>query len=542
MVTHDITVDGITLKGRVQPLPALLQMNDDDFPKAFLQDLRSMTQPPPPVVAARPHRPLQQRILDVNQLSSATVLPTAGTSITLYQPVSRVVHVVLVQLSCESPGYPRVDPTRVLSAGLVIRQIPSNNAAATESLQWMRNAQGQFAWAAPDPAHVDDDPDPAQRPQLYSGRPELDRALAAQTLAKSKAEVFTPAFVAAPDVCNAAQRTLAYALIPTASSEASTTQPPSVAPMDSDTIRQMLPNMLKAGRHGSPLADQSVTYLYMSDDYARANNGKHFLCFSAALRMLTTVFGAFEENAQAQALIHALNRRTVLVKNQSGVHVREKIGQFYRDAYAKLIEYDANTDAASNPPQLIMPSDWEFFDASDEAAILRAMAPLLQTRGRALATPQGRFQDSTRLYRARLFFRIKSENPQCPPQLVWSCYSDPFRIAAWYESSGRAVAPVPLPDPFDPNVLKNAKPTSAFAVPPSLMSAMSGASLSGLSSGSGPSGGAGIGLGWICSFSIPLITICAFFVLNIFISLLNIVFFWMFYIKICIPFPVPKKS
>ncbi len=52
----------------------------------------------------------------------------------------------------------------------------------------------------------------------------------------------------------------------------------------------------------------------------------------------------------------------------------------------------------------------------------------------------------------------------------------------------------------------------------------------------------GIQLNWICGFSIPLITICAFFVLNIFLTLLNIVFFWLPFIKICIPFPLPTAA
>ena len=37
-----------------------------------------------------------------------------------------------------------------------------------------------------------------------------------------------------------------------------------------------------------------------------------------------------------------------------------------------------------------------------------------------------------------------------------------------------------------------------------------------------------------------LITICAFIVLNIFLSLLNIIFFWLPFVKICVPFPRKK--
>ena len=47
-------------------------------------------------------------------------------------------------------------------------------------------------------------------------------------------------------------------------------------------------------------------------------------------------------------------------------------------------------------------------------------------------------------------------------------------------------------------------------------------------------------LGMICSFSIPIITICALIVLMIFLSLLNIIFWWLPFFRICFPFP--KKA
>ncbi len=49
------------------------------------------------------------------------------------------------------------------------------------------------------------------------------------------------------------------------------------------------------------------------------------------------------------------------------------------------------------------------------------------------------------------------------------------------------------------------------------------------------------GIGMICSFSIPIITLCAFIVLMIFIKLLNIVFWWVPFLKICLPIPVKKN-
>jgi len=51
-----------------------------------------------------------------------------------------------------------------------------------------------------------------------------------------------------------------------------------------------------------------------------------------------------------------------------------------------------------------------------------------------------------------------------------------------------------------------------------------------------------IGIAWLCGFNIPTITFCAFLVLNIFLGMLNIIFSWMAFVKICIPIPIIKKS
>lgn len=50
--------------------------------------------------------------------------------------------------------------------------------------------------------------------------------------------------------------------------------------------------------------------------------------------------------------------------------------------------------------------------------------------------------------------------------------------------------------------------------------------------------GGGWGLGMICSFSIPIITICAIILLMIIVQLLNIVFWWLPFFRICFPIPV----
>ena len=101
----------------------------------------------------------------------------------------------------------------------------------------------------------------------------------------------------------------------------------------------------------------------------------------------------------------------------------------------------------------------------------------------------------------------------------------------------RASGAIALPD-FDS--LRKLKPNVAFNMPESLFNLLE-TDLKGLTDGNKPPPGPSLGIDWICGFSIPVITFCAFLVLNIFLKLFDIIFQWMLFIKICIPLPVPRK-
>jgi len=525
MVKHDILVRGVDMGGTESKRPVLLQMHDDDFPARFLQDLASPGQPP---------------------TSHTTVVNPAAQP--LLQPVQRILHLAVAKLNCNTLGFPRIDPLRVQSAGLVIRRVfrgPGvNGSGAIDDPSvlsaWMRSPDGRCSWVRLRPDQEKQDPDPTKRRQLYSGQAELDRQLAALALAQANAESTTPAFLVPPATCASLNETVAYAVIPTASSDVSDTQPKQPPQFDRTGLLASLPQLLRAGGQGSaPLAGTSVDSRWLSDDFLNTiypptvngssvspdNRVSDFHGFSTALRMLDSVFGAFDGTAEGNAVLQVLNRHNVTLPGGA----TQAMGEFYRSAKEILLDQQGG-------PTIAMPTSWDTLTGDDQSALLDVMVASLTPRSQNLLAPQGRFQDPSRLYRLRLFFRIKGETPGCPPELVWSDYSEPFRIAAWYESGNRPRPPVLLPDPSQ---LVKRPPDCAFQVPGSLMGAIQGSSMSGLMNGSA---GGGVGLGWICGFNIPLITICAFFVLNIFLSLLNIVFFWLPFIKICIPFPAPSSS
>ncbi len=533
MVTHEIFVRGVDLSGTEHRAPVIVQMHDDDFPARFLTDLASPRQP---------------------QISNSRVINTSLQP--LYQPVQRLLNVAMVDLHCNTLVYPRVDPTHILSAGVVIRRVflragvnggaPYNDFATMSA--WMRSPSGQYSWVKLSADQEDCDPDPMKRPQLLSGQLDLDRQLASLFLATASTEGTSAAFAAPPATNAALGRTVVYAVVPTASSEVADTPPRQPVQIDPVGLLNSLPALLRSSQYTSapqaPAANAAVDFRWMSDDFLNAvyppgssgnpatpvpnSNADVFRGFTTALRMLQSVFGAFDGSNAGDAILDVLNQHAVTFADQSTM----AMGNFYKAAKATLLDYDPGTSGTATPPVLTMPVAWDSLNDGDQNALITAMSAALGPRSQTLLTPQGRFQDSSRLYRLRMFFRIKGETPSCPPQLVWSHYSEPFRIAAWHETGDRMHPPVPLPDPA---AMKNARPNCAFQVPANLMSAMQGSSISGLMSGSG--GGPSLKLDWICGFNIPLITICAFFVLNIFLSLLNIVFFWLPFIKICIPFP-----
>lgn len=571
MVKHDILVRGVDMGGNEQKAPVLLQMHDDDFPARFLHDLASPEQTP---------------------ISTTTVLNIPSPM--LYQPVQRILNVALVDLRCDSLTYPRVDPTRIVSAGLVIRRVYRqkgiNGGAPWDDYNtlsaWMRCPKGKFGWVQLNAKDENCDPDPTKRPQLSSGQAELDRQLAAQTLSSAYTEGTTPAFAAPPATNAALCRTVVYALIPTASSEVSDTPPLQPPLIDRKSLVKSLPRLLKSSEHrkkrpSTPQPPPTVDYRWMSDEFlntmyppissgsSSSDSGSSgsstsgssgssstagpptpptpnpdftsFQHFTTALRMLNSVFNALTPTTtnEINPILQILNKHNVTMPDGT----TQPMGDFYQSAQTILLPLPQTSTypvVSGTPPTLQMPTDWDPLDDQDEKDLVDAMVKALQSStSLQMLSPQGRFQDSSRFYKLRMFFRIKPESGTCPPQLVWSHYSEPFQIAPWHTSGPRTPPPIPLPDPIS-SFLQNATPNCSFLVPGSLMNAMQGTTMSGLMSGAG--GGASSSLSWLCGFNIPLITICAFFVLNIFLSLLNIVFFWLPIIKICIPFPSPSPS
>ena len=152
--------------------------------------------------------------------------------------------------------------------------------------------------------------------------------------------------------------------------------------------------------------------------------------------------------------------------------------------------------------------------------------------------------------------RCVFERPQCTgvkPAVV----SDPtaaFQMAAFFDPDAPA-RPVRIAMPSDttPAGLRKFDKNTAFVLSDVLcgqFSAMRGLSFGDLiravlpwplhkDLGITPSSCTenGLSVGMVCSFSIPIITLCALILLMIIVKLLDIVFFWLPFFQICLPVP-----
>ncbi len=147
--------------------------------------------------------------------------------------------------------------------------------------------------------------------------------------------------------------------------------------------------------------------------------------------------------------------------------------------------------------------------------------------------------DHESLYAVWCWVRVAGRDPCEKERIVWTRPTEPFSIAEPADLLGAKPALVQLPD--IPKLIRDiprmakarARPLAAFAAPAD----------SAYITGEAPEDTKRAwGIGWVCSFGIPVLTICAFILFSIIFSILILLpgFFWMLLLKFCIP--IPKRS
>jgi hypothetical protein len=119
----------------------------------------------------------------------------------------------------------------------------------------------------------------------------------------------------------------------------------------------------------------------------------------------------------------------------------------------------------------------------------------------------------------------------------------PFRLAAFFDADA-PVRPIRIRMPIDttPDGLSKFPKGVSMLLSDELRKQMARAEHAGLANlMGGPIPAGSLSLGAICSFSIPIITICALILLLIMVSILDIVFRWLPFFRICLPLDLKAR-
>lgn len=556
MVRHDVVFEALGAPARDAPL-ALVQRSDEDFLSGLLADLATA----------------EGRAKLAGQAPAAR-----GGVLELFQPVHRVFTLAVAELFCDEPGQPRLDPRKIDGAGLVVRRVRLPSATAPDELVevnegWLKKPDGTRRWTAL-PTRADEldrwDPLPARRRAPSLGNDAIDRRLREilRTDLDDAEEHVTTLFVAPPEVNRAAGRTFVYGLVPTASADTSASPPAEFSDADIDALLPQYLQVPPAGATGEPVTLPSdIRGKKLTRFDADRLEGRPFMTM---LALLTVSFGLFPREAppspkpaalplplQVLGVPFILGPQLGLLAGEPyadrPAHVRKLLialdrltisgepGSRFLERAARLLVW-RNADVPAPDHELQMPDAWPQITPEIAAAIRDGMRPVLEAQAKRVVPNEGRFEVARAEYVARAFVRVKREDG-CPPAVLWSEPSERFAIKPWHAASPLPPLRVTLPDLVPGTAkLEKLQPNVTFVVPKGLAAFLNGNTAKSLLKGAGAPAPEGVGLGWICGFNIPIITLCAFIVLSIFLSLLNIIFWWLPFVKICIPFPTSLRA
>ncbi|HEX8238984.1 MAG TPA: hypothetical protein VF574_04505 [Allosphingosinicella sp.] len=446
-------------------------------------------------------------------------------------PVHRRFQLALFEAVCRQPGMPRLDPSKIASSGLVVRRYRGGKWAG-----WMKQGKRVSGWLPI--ALADADPDPVHRQAAHPANRDA-RALIAKSKPPSLlGEETIPLHLPPPEVCAALKRTVLFAVIPVASDDRSDEPPPALdysalpAPQRADMELHLSEYLKQRPKLALPNAGEALSRDWnvlgrptADPDWPRLN------ALGIFLQQMLVELDAEGTGPAPRALMALLRQIVLPTRRDAQGHVTASI-----DAAAFILKAaPILVGGEANPSGFAMPLEWPRVDQAMGARLTRAALDCLSARHAQVASSPGKYETLSDQYAVRGFIRIAGHDG-CPDRLVWSGFSERFRIAAWWDGDGSGTK-ITLPDMSQ---LKKVKPNVSFEMPPAIANLLKG-DMKKLADGEGSEDDTkGLELGWLCSFSIPIITLCAFIVLNIFLSLFDLIFRWMLFLKICIP--IPKKA
>jgi len=209
--------------------------------------------------------------------------------------------------------------------------------------------------------------------------------------------------------------------------------------------------------------------------------------------------------------------------------------QFESMGPANVLPTGYTVYALTDPANRLAPTSLQTPVANALPLLSSVNVPVLPPIAQKPANAMGDYYFIVRCVYVRPQCRCNVISPPCQPFLLAN-YFDP-------DAPARRIQ-VALPVDTSAAALRKYDKGVAFMISDELRNQIARvASLTNLANGViDPSPSPAIGVGWICSFSIPIITICALMLLLVIVIALNLVFFWLPFFKICLPVPQLKAK
>jgi hypothetical protein len=470
---------------------------------------------------------------------------STGLLLKLRRPIHRTFHLVAAEIACKLPGSPALGPEKIASAGFVVR------SRQKEGIKGFRQVRGRPAgWQT-----IDETADPDASRQLQSYGVKLPQLSQRPGYTGEEVHPLHASFVQPQ---GDRPHTLLFGYLPIGGEEYTA---PSATATNPNDLPEELPWPFGLLNHPDGAPPWTI------DTEQQVAQGEAQSPLAALLRMSLNRYQLADPSAQQStdnaAIFTILDRLAFHIDPPSPLSAPDlrtwasqnpftdnamplTLGALVRDtdfasALSKALTSADPTSGVQLPADFV-PANVSLLVSQTDAAALRSA---LQLRLAAAWTnavgqfPVPKYPPGDTQFMVRPF--VRTIRPDGCERITWGDYSAPFVLATVFDPD--ATRPVLIQMPELDDAQRGMARGAAFAMPPKLAGLVN--SLTGRQSvqdtidGNQPNG---LQLGMICSFSIPIITICAMLILSIIINLLNILFFWLPFVKICLPVPKNFKA
>jgi len=445
-------------------------------------------------------------------------------------PVHRTFYIICCEACCNAPGQPALDPSRIESAGFVIRQ-----QVEGKNFRWMLRDGLDKGWEITQNPGIDE-PD-EYRYLLHKGYVEARSPEPAYS--GEMTYPLSPTLVQDSVSKPARSHNLLYGFVPLGGQSY-----PSISEIDKPSLNEVMNQLIW------PVG------IYQRSNWVENNSQhsghliQHGRFEQAGAELVLLLFERFhifdaDNNVENAELIVLLQNIFTYRGGSSGGHDADNYSksfnlyhyllsskQRFNDWISAYHSFDSDLSQANNAERL--DSDLQLFITEDQASDLRLLLARRSLGVIELALsdlPEPRYQRDG-LYYAKVFLRYVDEKG-CA-KIIWGPSSIPFRVAAPFDPQASRPQLIQMPGLDD---LKRGLANGAvLRAPKSLSDVVERIKPDLGDPGERPANNRGDG-GWMYIFSIPIITVVAMILLMVMVNLLNFVFRWIPWVIQRIPIP-----